>query len=167
MRSIATAAPVIVALALGACATSPTPPPREEPLPIGLHILRIAESLVGSPYRFGGTSPKGFDCSGLVQYSHFQLGIVVPRTAHEQRNAAVPVPRSSLLPGDLLFFAASGAQIDHVGVYAGNGRFVHAPGAGRRVAYASLDESWYAQRFAGAGRLWQSARATDVPMRAR
>ena len=117
-----------------------------------------ALSLLGAPYKWGGAGPKTFDCSGLVQYVHEQIGIVAPRTAAEQYSAAKPVALSSLAPGDLLFFRTKGkgkgALISHVAIYAGEGRFVHAPQTGRPVELRMLDDEFYRPRLAGAGRLF-------------
>jgi cell wall-associated NlpC family hydrolase len=119
----------------------------------GLALLQVAESRIGAPYRYGGTGPDAFDCSGLVAYAHRELGVTVPRTAAEQFAAAAPVPRQDLRPGDLVFFRLSGRQVSHVGIYAGGDRFVHAPQSGGRVRLASLEDEHFRRGFAGAGRL--------------
>jgi cell wall-associated NlpC family hydrolase len=118
----------------------------------GTALLRVAESRIGTPYRYGGAGPDAFDCSGLVAYAHRALGVTVPRTAAEQFAAATPVPRHELRPGDLVFFRLSGRQVSHVGIYAGGERFVHAPQSGGHVRVASLDEELFRRGFAGAGR---------------
>ena len=120
----------------------------------GLRAAQLARAQLGAPYRFGGSSPAGFDCSGLVTYVLAQVGATAPRTAAEQKAAARAIPLDSVRPGDLLFFSTSGAAIDHVAIYVGDGLFVHAPRSGRSVEIARLDDSWYAQRFVAAGRLW-------------
>jgi cell wall-associated NlpC family hydrolase len=119
----------------------------------GVVLLRVAESRIGTPYRYGGTGPDAFDCSGLVSYAHREIGVTVPRTAAEQFAAATPVPRHELRPGDLVFFRLSGRRISHVGIYAGGDRFVHAPQRGGHVRTASLEEEVFRRSFAGAGRL--------------
>lgn len=124
-------------------------------------ILAAARSVIGVPYRYGGATPAGFDCSGLVLFTHKAAALSVPRTAAEQARAAVPVAQDALLPGDLVFFRVDRGPIDHVGVYAGDGRFVHAPRTGRSVGYASLEDPWYAARYAGAGRFWSLDTAGD------
>jgi cell wall-associated NlpC family hydrolase len=147
---------------LGGCA-APPPFQREEPLPparaqlpdaAGVAIARAAQSLIGSPYRYGGAGPDAFDCSGLVSYVHRQLGYATPRTAAQQYAQARPVARADLQPGDLVFFRLEGGPVSHVGVYMGNDRFVHAPQTGGRVREASLDEEFFRERYAGAGRLY-------------
>ncbi|MBV6418021.1 MAG: hypothetical protein CMLOHMNK_02800 [Steroidobacteraceae bacterium] len=164
-RRRARALPALLAvLGLAACASAPpvpapatrepiaAVPPRQTSAPPA--ILRAAEAEVGAPYRYGGTGPQGFDCSGLTQFAYRSAGIAIPRTAAAQRRASQPVPRDALQPGDLVFFASGRDGVDHVGVYAGGGRFVHAPASGRVVSFGYLDDPWYAARFVGAGRFW-------------
>lgn len=121
---------------------------------IGNEIAMRAIALLGAPYKWGGSGPRSFDCSGLVHYVHDQLGIATPRTAAEQYSAADPVNLEHLAPGDLLFFRTSGRRISHVAIYTGEGRFVHAPKAGRPVELRTLDDEYYAPRLAGAGRMF-------------
>jgi cell wall-associated NlpC family hydrolase len=120
----------------------------------GQAVLQAAQSRIGAPYRYGGAGPDAFDCSGLVTYVHRQLGIDVPRTAAEQFAAATPVQRRDLRPGDLVFFRLDSRSVSHVGIYAGADRFVHAPQSGGQVRTASLEDEWYRQRYAGAGRFY-------------
>jgi cell wall-associated NlpC family hydrolase len=124
----------------------------------GRAVLQAAESRLGAPYRYGGAGPDAFDCSGLVTYAYRQLGVFVPRTAAGQFAAATPVPRGDLRPGDLVFFRLGGREVSHVGIYAGDDRFVHAPQSGGQVRMASLDDDYFRQRFAGAGRLYPPRR---------
>ncbi len=114
--------------------------------------LTIARGMIGTPYRYGGTDPRGFDCSGLVYYSFRKANIDVPRTTTDQYRHSSPVKMSSLRPGDLIFFRISRNKLSHVGIYAGNDRFVHAPSGGKRVSYASLDNPYWESRVIGAGR---------------
>lgn len=125
----------------------------------GQAIAQLADSLRGTPYRFGGATPGGFDCSGLVFFTHREIGLRVPRTARAQFAASALIDIRDLQPGDLVFFQLNGSTVDHVGIYAGKGRFIHAPRTGRTVDYDSLLDSYYADRFAGAGRAWQSLAA--------
>jgi hypothetical protein len=119
----------------------------------------IAASMRGKPYRLGGDRPdRGFDCSGLVQYSYGLIGIPLPRTVAEQYRAAAPLDSASPAVGDLLFFRIGGA-ISHVGIYYGDGVFVHAPSSGRAVTVSRLDETYWRQRLAFVGRPSQSRRA--------
>jgi murein DD-endopeptidase len=118
----------------------------------GAVALLTAQSRIGTPYRYGGSGPDAFDCSGLVAYAYQQVGVAMPRTAAQQYAVARPVPQRDLRPGDLVFFRLSGREVSHVGIYAGDRQFVHAPQTGGLVRTASLDDEWYRERYAGAGR---------------
>jgi cell wall-associated NlpC family hydrolase len=129
-----------------------TQPAEPEPT-AGEKIVGIAAGLIGTPYRYGGETPKkGFDCSGLVFYSFERVGLKVPRTAADQRKAAERVKREKLEPGDLVFFRSRQGRVDHVGIYAGDGRFIHAPNEGKVVSYAYLHDPYYEKHFVSAGR---------------
>jgi murein DD-endopeptidase len=159
-RAIRRNLPVVVLLGLlGACTPfrPGSPGPAAPPDP-GRAVLQAAEARIGAPYRYGGAGPDAFDCSGLVAFAHRQAGIEVPRTAAAQFQAAIRVDRAALRPGDLVFFRWSGREVAHVGIYAGDGRFVHAPQSGGRVHVASLEDAWYRERYAGAGRFHAAAR---------
>ena len=108
---------------------------------------------LGVPYVWGGTSPSGFDCSGLVQYVCRQNGISVPRVAASQRGAGTYVSRENLQPGDLVFFS-NGGGISHVGIYVGNGNMIHAPQTGDVVKISSIETSYRISHYAGAVRVW-------------
>jgi len=154
------AALLISALLEGGCATHPTHPATAASSPSALAdqgavIAAVAASLVGTPYHFGGADATGFDCSGLALYVHQRAGIAIPRTAAAQQRAARPVSLAELAPGDLVFFRIRARRaIDHVGIYAGAGRFIHAPRAGQTVTYADLTQGFYARRLRSAGRFW-------------
>ena len=120
----------------------------------GDEVVAVAMSLRGARYRYGGATPNGFDCSGLVFYAHRQLGLDVPRTSRDQADAADFVKPRKLRRGDLVFFKIGGGRVDHVGIYIGKHRFVHAPGAGKLVTVNSLDDEYYAETFSSAGRFW-------------
>jgi murein DD-endopeptidase len=139
-------------LTLAACTAAPRRP--ERPAGTGATIAAIAAALVGTPYQFGGADSAGFDCSGLARYVHERVGLDIPRTARQQQLAARPVPLAELAPGDLVFFSIHARHIDHVGIYAGGGRFIHAPRAGLAVAYADLARGYYGRHFVSAGRFW-------------
>ena len=126
---------------------------------LGRELAREALAQVGVPYRYGGSEPRrGFDCSGLVAYVHSREGIAVPRTAAAQFGAARPIDERELEPGDLVFFriVPKRREVTHVGIYTGQRRFVHAPQTGRDVVEARLDDPYYRERFAGAGRLYEA-----------
>ena len=114
-------------------------------------VVETARQMLGRPYRAGGDGPRGFDCSGLVRYSYGRAGIALPRTSAAQYSAARPVARGALQPGDLLFFDINGQRASHVGIYVGDGRFVHAPSTGKRVSVESLDNPYWRRRIIGAG----------------
>jgi cell wall-associated NlpC family hydrolase len=118
---------------------------------IGEKAAAIAVDQVGVPYRYGGSSPRGFDCSGLVQYSYSRVGKRVPRTTGQLWSSTAAVGRHELRIGDLLFFKIAG-KMSHVGLYLGGRRFVHAPSSGRTVTVASLDSPFYKDAFLRAGR---------------
>jgi murein DD-endopeptidase len=103
----------------------------------------IAASMVGKPYRYGGNTPQGFDCSGLVYFSFKRAGMDVPRSTETQRGKSRKVSASGLARGDLLFFNQEGKYSSHVGIYLGGKRFVHAPSSGKRVRVDSLTESYW------------------------
>jgi len=117
-------------------------------------LANYALTLRGIRYRFGGATPDGFDCSGLVFYAHRHFGLDVPRTSREQSEEAESIKRRKLQPGDLVFFRIDSGKVNHVGIYIGHGRFVHAPGAGKPVTVNSLDDQYYAEAFSSAGRFW-------------
>jgi cell wall-associated NlpC family hydrolase len=111
-------------------------------------MVQIAKSTIGTPYKWGGNSPqRGFDCSGLMTYVHRNaVGLKIPRTAAKQRDNSRTINYAQLQPGDMLFFK-TGKKTNHVGVYIGNRKFIHAPSGGKRVKVASMDSSYWFKRF--------------------
>ena len=152
------------AAALTACASapeSPAPPRAAVPvapqsntqLSLGDAVAELAMRMVGAQYRYGGANPnEGFDCSGLVFYTYTQTGFSVPRTSQELFRAARKIPLDNAGAGDLMFFQDQ-AKLSHVGIYLGDGKFVHAPAAGQRVAVASIESPYYQQHLVAVGRL--------------
>ena len=118
-------------------------------------VVKTAKRMLGVKYRYGGTSPsRGFDCSGLVQYSHKAAGVNIPRTTGQQYKATKRISRRYLKAGDLVFFkTAISRAISHVGIYLGNNKFIHAPSSGKRVKISSMKEKYWRKRFTGAGRV--------------
>lgn len=110
-------------------------------------ILASAKSALGTPYRYGGNTPAGLDCSGLVEMAYGEAGIRVPRTADEQYRTLPSVKRAQ--PGDLLFFGDR-RKATHVGIYRGNGQMIHAPGSGRKVVSVPLHIDYWQDRYLGA-----------------
>lgn len=112
-----------------------------------------AQNMIGKPYRYGGNSPTGFDCSGLVQYSYSRAGLPIPRTTKSQRESSAAVGSQSLRAGDLIFFDQEGRKSSHVGIYIGDGRFVHAPSSGKQVRVDTLDTKYWKKHYVGARRI--------------
>lgn len=162
---------VITAACASACATPPsdrgTAPPnaRLEATPSQCAgIVEAALAVVGRPYRWGGSSPQGFDCSGLVLYSYAAAGIDgLPHSARRLRAASTLVPLSQAEPGDLLFFDLRGNKTSHVAIYLGQRRFVHAPSSDKRVEVVSFEHVFWGKQLerASAGRIGK--RATRLP----
>lgn len=143
--------PIFMLLALAACGSSPS---SDRPTnSLGERAAAVALDQVGTRYRYGGDSPQGFDCSGLVHYAYRQAGLNVPRTTGQLWAVASDVDRDDLRTGDLLFFRIDG-KMSHVGMYLGERRFVHAPQSGRSVSVASLDAPFYRKALLRAGRLY-------------
>lgn len=120
----------------------------------GSQILAEAQNYLGVPYVSGGASPSGFDCSGLVYYVLKQLGYSPYRTVPDLYQQGTAVSKSSLQAGDLVFFAnTAGSGLSHVGIYAGNGQFIHAPNSRSTVSYSDLTSGYWAEHYYGARRI--------------
>lgn len=119
----------------------------------GQELVDCARKFIGVKYVYGGSSPSGFDCSGLVQYVCKSIGISVNRTAASQFNNGRAVNKKDLLPGDLLFFAKNG-RIHHVSIYAGNGQMIHAPQTGDVVKLSDFNTPYRQREFVGARRVF-------------
>ena len=137
-------------------------PDRHDPFPaipmptVGERAAAIAVKEVGVPYRWGGASPAGFDCSGLVYWAYGRLGIRLPHSSYALYDQGRRVTRSRMRAGDLLFFSGLG----HVGIYIGRGRMVHAPHSGSRVQVVRLGGSSYGARLVGVRRVVKAVRRT-------
>jgi len=154
-----------LSLLLAACGTSSTTPEAPVPPPVeGKPYARLpapqqasdavifALGLIDTGYRFGGSNPEaGLDCSGMIAYVMENVsGLKLPHNAAQIARIARPVPRDALRPGDLVFFNTLNRPFSHVGLYVGEGRFVHAPSSRGKVRLESLDNRYFAQRFEGA-----------------
>lgn len=142
---------------IGLAGCAPWPEQASTPAPayqanINDRVVQLARNELGVPYLYGGSTPSGFDCSGLVYYVFRHIGIDVPRTANRQFYASHRVDIADLQPGDLVFFEIAGDAQMHVGIYIGQGNFIHAPESGETVSYAQLDNPYWQTRFVGGGR---------------
>ncbi|MBU0671814.1 MAG: C40 family peptidase [Candidatus Margulisbacteria bacterium] len=115
-------------------------------------LVGTAESFMGIPYKWGGSSVEdGFDCSGLTMAVYHLNGLKLPRNSRSQYRAGMPVKKSELKKGDLVFFATKGGKrISHVGIYAGNNVFIHAPRTGKKIRRSSLSKGYFKDRYVGA-----------------
>ncbi len=115
-------------------------------------IVESAEGFIGLPYQWGGSSAEeGFDCSGLTMAVYQLNGLNLPRSSRDQYSIGASVERTELAKGDLVFFATKGREkVSHVGVYAGDDRFIHAPGKGKTIRVDSLSDRYYLARYVGA-----------------
>jgi peptidoglycan DL-endopeptidase CwlO len=132
-------------------ASKPSKPQKaSKPSSRGARVVAIAQRYLGTPYQWGGESPRtGFDCSGFVYYVFSRVGVTLPRVVSAQYRSGKPVPRSALRPGDIVFFDGLG----HDGIYVGGGKFIHSPHTGDVVKFSSLRDSWYRSRWVGARRV--------------
>lgn len=160
LRRLGLIASIALLAACGAQHTRPAPAITHTRTPGQLHanpndILFRAIGLVGTPYRYGGNTPAGgFDCSGLVDYVFNDVaGIVLPRSSGEISRVDAPaIARDDLQSGDIVFFHGS-ANVSHVGIYVGKGRFVHAPNEGGTVRLDELNAPYWRKHYAGAKRI--------------
>ena len=168
LRAVLTLAVILV----GACASDPYRPtapvedsapapnqpsavPAQVPSnnnPVLERVASTARQMIGAPYKYGGRTPRGFDCSGLVFYVYGEAGVTVPRTAKEQLRASHSLALKEAAPGDLLFFREKN-KVSHVGIYLGGQRFVHAPSTGKAVVTGTLEDDYYQRRLIWIGRL--------------
>lgn len=112
-----------------------------------------ALAMVGKPYRYGGNTPKGFDCSGLVQYSYGRVGVTLPHGTRNLQRVSRPIPRNKLQRGDLVFFTQEGKKSSHVALYLGGNRFVHSPSSGKNVYVSGFNDAYWQRHFTEARRI--------------
>lgn len=125
-------------------------------LGIGSEVVNYAMQFLGYPYVYGGTTPRGFDCSGFVKYVYEHFGVTMNRTASWQMDNGTPVGMNELVPGDVVFFkkpGSSASRASHVGIYIGGGQFIHASTSTTGVIISDLDYAYYTTGFVGARRL--------------
>jgi cell wall-associated NlpC family hydrolase len=127
-------------------------------------IVDLAKKYLGTPYSWGGggksgpskgfgrgANTVGFDCSSFIQFLYAKYGVDIPRVTYDQVKVGQKIDRQNLQPGDAVFFA-HGGDVGHVGMYIGNGKFIHAPRTGDVIKISSLDDSYYSQHFYGGRR---------------
>ncbi|MFA5940352.1 MAG: C40 family peptidase [Sinimarinibacterium sp.] len=146
LRVLALAAVLTLAACGGSKAVQVDPAVRHQ-------IVLDALGQVGRPYRYGGATPEGFDCSGLVQYVFAQAGIRMPRTTLEQHEVGDEIDENDVEPGDLLFYRFDRGRVDHVAIYLGEGQAIHAPASGRAVIVAAVDLPYWRKHFVEAVRV--------------
>jgi len=149
----------IIVLAVAGCASAPQRAPgassgsTRPTAELADHAAGHALKMVGKPYRYGGSSPSGFDCSGLVLYSYKQAGLSLPHSTHKQRSTSRAVKVADVRRGDLLFFNQEGKKHGHVGIYVVGGKFVHAPSSGKSVRSDALGNPYWKKHLSEARRI--------------
>ena len=123
-------------------------------VPVGSEVVKYAKQFVGVPYQYGGVSPSGFDCSGFVKYVMSHFNYTLPHSSSDQYSYGTRIEKSNLMEGDLVFFIHSGSsRISHVGIYTGDGNFIHSPVPGQSVKIDSLTTGYFANCYYGATRV--------------
>jgi cell wall-associated NlpC family hydrolase len=144
---------LVLPFVLAACASAArAPAPTDVSDAAAAQAAGLALKMVGKPYRYGGAAPSGFDCSGLVYFSYRQAGVELPHSTDRQRETSRSIHRASVRRGDLVFFDLEGKKNSHVGIYLGDGRFVHAPSSGKHVRTDRLDTPFWKKHFSEARR---------------
>jgi gamma-D-glutamyl-L-lysine dipeptidyl-peptidase len=113
-------------------------------------IVNTAKDYIGSDYKSKGSTPAGFDCSGFTMYVYKKNGLSIPRKAESQYYYGKKIALKYARPGDLVFFIINGSAVSHVGIYLGDNNFIHSPSAGKNVSYASIDMTYWKNRYSGA-----------------
>ena len=133
---------------------SPQTTPNQQIL--GQQVVEVAKQYIATPYVYGGSSPSGFDCSGFVKYIYSQFGINLNRIAADQANNGYAVSADAMLPGDIICFSnyVGGGYIGHVGIYVGDGNFIHSPRTGYTVCIESLSQTSYGNKIACVRRIF-------------
>lgn len=151
----------VLLMALAGCASSPAQRDfpslsgrTERPMPIREGVIQTALSLLGAPYRFGGKTPAGFDCTGFIGYVYRNSAdIVLPRESLHLVRMGKAVSAPDLLPADLVYFRIENQKPLHVGIYLGDGKFIHAPSTGGKVNIQGMSQDYWKSRYLGARRI--------------
>jgi len=145
---------VLLALLLAAC-SSTRPPEQSSSTGGNRDVIPYAKSLIGTPYHYGGESPStGFDCSGFVRHVFLHArGVKLPRTAQGISRVGKRIKGNQMQPGDLVFYSTQGTPYSHVGIFLGNGRFIHAPSTGKRVEIVDMSKHYWQEHYNGARRV--------------
>ncbi len=149
MRRLATLLLIVVLAVLAGCASAP----KDDFGAQRQAIIETALGQLGRPYRYGGRDPSGFDCSGLVQFSYAEAGVIVPRDTKSQRDFGKTIELDQARPGDLLFYRFERGNGLHVGLYIGDGRMVHAPASGKQVSLVAVEAPEWKKRYVETVRL--------------
>jgi cell wall-associated NlpC family hydrolase len=148
---------ILLAIQTGCAGVHPRPDFGDAPYentPVQRGVIQTARGLLGTPYKYGGTTPAGFDCSGFVNYVYrTAAGLSLPRMTHDLVRSGKPIPAGRLQPADLVYFKIERQKPLHVGIYIGGGKFIHAPSRGGRVNIQNLGQDYWRDRYLGARRV--------------
>ena len=153
VESAGAATPAAAATEAGATATAAVAEPGNADDSIKARLLRVARRMLEVPYRYGGSTLWGLDCSGFVQKAFAFLDLDLPHSARAQFREGITISKDELSAGDLVFFRSRSKYASHVGIYLGENRFIHASGRDRKVTIDNLDEPYYMKHYLGARRL--------------
>ncbi|HEY5594847.1 MAG TPA: C40 family peptidase [Nitrospiria bacterium] len=152
----------VILIALSGCATGPTRPDfsplrngsEKSSTPVQKEVIKTAHALLGTPYKYGGTTPAGFDCSGFINYVYRNAaGLALPRMTHDLARAGKSVSAARLRPADLVYFKIEHQKPLHVGIYLGEGKFIHSPSTRGKVNIQDLNMDYWRNRYLGARRV--------------
>lgn len=144
-----------ISLLLLVTACSSSSPPHQSSGGNGNELIPYAKSLIGTPYHYGGDTPRtGFDCSGFVRHVfHHTRGVELPHSALGISRLGQRIKANQMLPGDLVFYSTQGSAFSHVGIYLGNAHFIHAPSSGKKVEIVDMSMDYWREHYNGARRI--------------